>query len=804
MITVNKANPTPGEITSSLTGSTGDGAGLHFADSGNISLTNSAAAEFGTSDFSLEFVLNQTVDNSNDNYIYFSHTSSNNRIYLYNDISADDLKLVFNNSSSSPATYSISHNMANEYNEVTHYVLTCDRDGNATLYKNGNSVGTADISGSSSVDIGNSNSSAGAISHATNGFGVLGTFYRFRTWNKLLSSAEVQTAFERSDVDYADQYGSQTNLVNSAANGDFSGSVNWGASGNHSISIVSGELKVVATGASTSSSNAATLAATYGGTNTNGKVYKWEFTARASSGTPTLRARTPFDHSDVTTGSYKDFVLSTSNQTFSITGKRIALENAYFGLLEAGTFFIDNVKATQIGCVSDYDLAFANPKNSFKINDRSGAADGTASNDGTNPTGISQVQVIKQLNATAARIGTTAATPADGEVLADKVKVGTSAVAPDAGQISAAKGRFNASDYQIHLDAPSGDDWYIRNPDGTLRFHNTPSDKLTIDSSGNVDLSKLLTITDTDGRSTLKLVGAKTSDGNFGDITARNNGTSGQAQISFRRDGADDAAAILFYTNTGGASEAERMRISSAGILTAKNAIALDTDTTPDTSGGEAFVYKHASNGTTLSGYNASIETGSAGSRANRLTISSAGVATFGNAMAFGGSNSIEVSGVTEGRINIDNNSTDTRYAVSFYNPNGNVGKITTNGLATSYSTSSDYRLKENLEPLTGALDRLDALPVYRFNFKADPDTTVDGFVAHEVSAHVPEAITGEKDAMQTVEIPAVLDDDGNEVEAARTEEQPDYQGIDQSKLVPLLVAAVKELKAKVEALENA
>ena len=163
---------------------------------------------------------------------------------------------------------------------------------------------------------------------------------------------------------------------------------------------------------------------------------------------------------------------------------------------------------------------------------------------------------------------------------------------------------------------------------------------------------------------------------------------------------------------------------------------------------------------------------------------------------------------------------------MSFWNGNGQVGYIATSGSTTTYSTSSDYRLKENLTPLTGALDRLDALPVYRFNFKADPDTTVDGFVAHEIQAHVPEAVTGEKDAMKTVVVqeaveaqPATYYEEGDElpegkavgdektpaVEAVEevTEEQPDYQGIDQSKLVPLLVAAVKELKAKVEALEG-
>lgn len=112
-----------------------------------------------------------------------------------------------------------------------------------------------------------------------------------------------------------------------------------------------------------------------------------------------------------------------------------------------------------------------------------------------------------------------------------------------------------------------------------------------------------------------------------------------------------------------------------------------------------------------------------------------------------------------------------------------NVGNITVGTSSVSYNTTSDYRLKENIVELTGGLDRLKQLSTYRFNFKEDTKT-VDGFIAHEVQAIVPEAITGEKDA---------VDDNG----------EPVYQSIDQSKLVPLLVAAVKELTAKVEALES-
>ena len=232
--------------------------------------------------------------------------------------------------------------------------------------------------------------------------------------------------------------------------------------------------------------------------------------------------------------------------------------------------------------------------------------------------------------------------------------------------------------------------------------------------------------------------------------------------------------------------------------------------------------------------------TGSSATPVERLTINSSGLATFSDGINLSSGNILIGKTVTDDtETGSVLNATQMRQSAAgtvahdfhdFYRGTAGslarVGHIRTTGTATSYNTSSDYRLKENLEPLTGALDRLDQLPVYRFNFTADPDTTVDGFVAHEVSAHVPEAVTGEKDAMRTVVVqeaveaqPATYYEEGDElpegkavgdektpaVEAVEevTEEQPDYQGIDQSKLVPLLVAAVKELKAKVEALEG-
>jgi len=151
---------------------------------------------------------------------------------------------------------------------------------------------------------------------------------------------------------------------------------------------------------------------------------------------------------------------------------------------------------------------------------------------------------------------------------------------------------------------------------------------------------------------------------------------------------------------------------------------------------------------------------------------------------------------------NIDMTSTSTGYLtalstrvksyqghrhLSFYlNPSGTTtlqGSISQNSGAVNYNTTSDYRLKENVVEMTGAVDRVKQLKPSRFNWVAFPNVTVDGFLAHEAQAVVPEAVSGDKDQV----------DENGEI-------QP--QGLDQSKLVPLLVGAIKELTARIEALE--
>jgi hypothetical protein len=141
------------------------------------------------------------------------------------------------------------------------------------------------------------------------------------------------------------------------------------------------------------------------------------------------------------------------------------------------------------------------------------------------------------------------------------------------------------------------------------------------------------------------------------------------------------------------------------------------------------------------------------------------------------------------------------------------VGSVSVTASATAYNTSSDYRLKENIEPMTGALDAVAQLKPVTYNWKAD-GSDGQGFIAHELAEVVPDCVVGEKDATKEEEYevtPAVMDENGKEVTPAvmGTRTVPVYQGIDTSFLVATLTAAIQEqqamineLKAKVAALE--
>ena len=148
---------------------------------------------------------------------------------------------------------------------------------------------------------------------------------------------------------------------------------------------------------------------------------------------------------------------------------------------------------------------------------------------------------------------------------------------------------------------------------------------------------------------------------------------------------------------------------------------------------------------------------------------------------------------------------------IEFFNSSGtNAGEINHNGSTTvNYSTSSDYRLKENVTYDFDATSRLKQLKPARFNFIADPDVTMDGFLAHEVQSIVPIAVNGDKDEIKKWNKEEIergfapdgasegdnkLDDDGNPI--------PKYQGIDNSHLVPLLTKALQEALTRIDTLE--
>ena len=146
---------------------------------------------------------------------------------------------------------------------------------------------------------------------------------------------------------------------------------------------------------------------------------------------------------------------------------------------------------------------------------------------------------------------------------------------------------------------------------------------------------------------------------------------------------------------------------------------------------------------------------------------------------------SVEIPGYGSGiKIYSPTSSSVDNGAMTFYQQTTSVGGININTSSTSYNTTSDYRLKENREDISDAIERVKELKPIKFNWIKEPgESKVDGFYAHELAEVVPEAVTGEKDA---------LDWEGN----------PEYQSIDQAKIVPLLTAALQQAIDKIEALE--
>ena len=334
------------------------------------------------------------------------------------------------------------------------------------------------------------------------------------------------------------------------------------------------------------------------------------------------------------------------------------------------------------------------------------------------------------------KVGTGVTLSPDGDGFFTGVVTATSYSGIDLGAVTGATGDFSIADKIVH----TGDtDTAIRFPSAdTVRIDTAGSNRFKIDSNGRIGIldpnldnfdssADDLVINGAANTGITINSGGTTSTSEGALVFAEGNGSGGSADgfrgaIQYKH--GDDR--MMFYTNNG-----ERMRILTGGAVLIGRTSA-------------------SSYGNLLETKSITVETDAdtTGMRFNRTDSNSAWV------------------------------------AMRFYIQQNQKGYIQVNVDDVTYSTGSDYRLKENAVLISDGITRLKQLKPYKFNWKSNPSgDKVDGFFAHEVSDIVPQAVSGEKDA---------VDKDGN----------PDHQVIDHSKLVPLLTAALQEAVTEIESLK--
>jgi len=369
---------------------------------------------------------------------------------------------------------------------------------------------------------------------------------------------------------------------------------------------------------------------------------------------------------------------------------------------------------------------------------------------------------------------------------------------------------FHATDPEIHLNINTHGDVGILKGDADglhltgngssnqIRFKTNDTERMRIDSSGRIGIGTTSPGSFNANADDIVINGS----GNAGITISTPNSNTGR--IAFG-DPEDNNAGEIRYSHSDNAlifdvNASEGMRIDSSGrvgIGTNSPSSTLEVRASSathqlvsinreDSDTGALFLGCNASNNGIIAANNTDILFGRdlSNSFTERMRLTNDGKLLV-NRTSTDGSGMLQVAVSTVGITTATGSQSSTTH-LEFRNQSGTVGTIKTSGNNSSFNTSSDYRLKENVVAIADGIRRLKQLKPKKFNWISDEtNTLLDGFLAHEVADVIPEAVTGEKDAVDT---------DG----------KPIWQQIDHSKLVPLLVSAVQELITKVEILEAA
>jgi len=571
-----------------------DGAGLHFTGaSGTYVDCGDTTILDGATRCSVEVIAATSATAEGE---IFSKCKDATAFRLYFKADGKVHFRLHNSSSNGDATSAGSYNDGNP----KHIVATWDAL-KLRIYINGNLDGEGDLVGGSFRNVADHLAIGAMLSASSSTSFFNGDIYRARLWNRDVS-ADVQSLFENASIDYADQWGSQTELsTNTFVNAGFAG-----FSGN--------------AGGFTTSGSASNNAVYKNQTFTAGKKYRLKFTiADGNSSNLLLLFRSSAGGAGANVGKIDSSNLgtvvsdtylqleATGNYELILSDIGSAQSIRIYAGGDVGAINISAFSVVAIGCAFDLDLAYANPTQSTIVQNRSGSGDGTAAG------GVTQISPIEQLNSKALRVGTSAATVADGELLVSG-KVGVGGAPLNALQVGSAYPiTLNGSYPQIHFNGYHSSGYkavtagfashlYLDASNGSLTYNVGPSSvsantdyspvtALTISSAGAVTIGS-----NTTGAQILKING----NGDSGDGVSLAFQTVGTTKSQIGRQSgiiggaSSDNLALFAAAGLGvnvytGGSSAARLSISSAGLASFSNGIAFQSATT--------------GTGTTASGY---------------------------------------------------------------------------------------------------------------------------------------------------------------------------------------------------------